>query len=229
MSYALTAQSRTVLGRQAKQVMETGNLPAVVYGNGITPRSISLNRADFRKVLRSAGTSSLIDVTIDKADAVKVLIKEVQVHPITMAPVHADFYQIRMDQELTTEVPLKFIGESPAVKQLAGTLVHSIDALTVTCLPANLPSHIDVDISSLKNFSDVITVGSLAMPTGVKVTEDANVTLATVVAPLTEDQLKKMEDEANADVTSIKTEAEEKKAADEAKKAEEAAASEAAK
>jgi len=229
MTYALAAQSRTALGRQAKQVMETGSIPAVVYGHGTSPRSITVNLSEFRKLLRSAGTSSLIDVAIDGATPVKALIKEVQVHPITMAPVHADLHQIRMDEELTTEVPIVFIGESPAVKGMAGTLVHSIDALEVTCLPADLPHEIQVDISVLATFDDVITIGSLKLPKGVKVTEDPNVTIATVVAPLTEDQLKKLDEEANVDVGAIKTEAEEKKAVEEAKKAEEAAATEASK
>lgn len=209
--------------------METGSIPAIVYGHGIEPKSISLNRSDFRKIMRSAGTSSLIDVTIDGSTSVKALIKEVQVHPITMDPVHADLHQIRMDEEITVEVPLKFVGESPAVKGLAGTLVHSFDALEVTCLPANLPHEIEIDISTLVTFDDVITVGSLKLPAGVKIEEDANVTLATVVAPLTEDQLKKLEESSVGDISAIKTEAEEKKAAEEAKKAEEAAATEASK
>lgn len=229
MPYALTAQSRTVLGRQAKQVMETGNIPAIVYGHGIDPKSISLNSSDFRKIIRTAGTSSLIDVTIDGSTPIKALIKEIQVHPITMVPVHADLHQIRMDEEITVEVPLKFIGESPAVKGLAGTLVHAFDSLEVTCLPANLPHEIEIDISTLVTFDDAITVGSLKLPAGVKIEADDNDTLASVVAPLTEDQLKKLEENAIGDVTAIKTEGEEKKAAEEAKKAEEAAATEASK
>jgi large subunit ribosomal protein L25 len=218
MSYALTVQSRELLGRQAKQVMNTGNIPGVVYGNGIKPQSISLNGSDFRKIYRTAGKSSLIDVTIDSATAIKVLIKEVQVHPITMTAVHADFYQINMTEELTTKVPLKFIGEAPAVKSLAGTLLHPIVAVTITCLPANLPHEIEVDISKLLTFDDVITVGSLTLPPGVKIDDDVNITLAAVVAPMTEEQLLKMDEPTNVDVTSIKTEAEEKRAAEEAKK-----------
>ncbi len=224
MSYTLAAQSRTALGRQAKQVMATGNIPAIMYGHGIESKAIQVNASDFRKLLRNAGTSSLVDVTLDGAAPVKVLLKEVQVHPITMAPVHVDFQQIRMNEELTTEVPLKFVGESKAVKELAGTLVHSFDALTVTCLPADLPHEIVVDLSMLTTFDKAITIASLNLPKGVKIEENPDVTVATVVAPLTDEQLKKLEEMSAADVSTIKTEAEIKKAEGEVDKPDESAA-----
>ena len=225
MSYSITAATRTATGRRAKHVHDTGNVPAVVYGPGIAPISVQVGRSDFRKVYRAAGRSSLIDLALDASSPVKVLIQEVQVNPISMEPYHVDFRQIRMDEELEIEVAIKFIGESLAVKSLAGTLVHPITEIKVKCLPANLPHEIEVDLSVLKTFEDTITIGSLKMPAGVTVIDEASTTVATVVPPLTEEQLKKMEDDAKAmDVTAVKTEAEEKKAADAAKVAEEAAA-----
>lgn len=230
MPYAMTVASRTALGRRAKHVHDTGNIPAVVYGHGIEPKAIQVDRSEFRKIYRKAGMSSLIDLTVDAGAPVKALIQEIQVHPITMDPYHIDFRQIRMDEELVIEVPLKFVGESAAVKGLAGTLVHPIAEVKVKCLPADLPYEIEIDLSALKTFDDVITVATLNVPKGVTVLDDANITIAVVVPPLTEEQLKKMEDEGKtADVTAIKTEAEEKKSVEEAKKAEEAAAVEASK
>ena len=226
----MTAATRTGLGRRAKHIQDSGNIPAVVYGHGIEPKAVQVNRSEFRKLYRQAGTSSLIDLTVDSGSPVKALIQEIQVHPITMDPYHIDFRQIRMDEELTIDVPLKFVGESPAVKGLAGTLVHPIAEIKVKCLPADLPHEIEVDLSLLKTFDDSITVKTLNVPKGVTVLDDANVTIAMVTPPLTEEQLKKMEEEGKtADVTTIKTEAEEKKQAEEAKKAEEAAAAEASK
>jgi len=226
----MTAATRTGLGRRAKHIQDSGNIPAVVYGHGIEPKAVQVNRSEFRKLYRQAGTSSLIDLTVDSGSPVKALIQEIQVHPITMDPYHIDFRQIRMDEELTIDVPLKFVGESPAVKGLAGTLVHPIAEIKVKCLPADLPHEIEVDLSLLKTFDDSITVKTLNVPKGVTVLDDANVTSAMVTPPLTEEQLKKMEEEGKtADVTTIKTEAEEKKQAEEAKKAEEAAAAEASK
>jgi large subunit ribosomal protein L25 len=225
MSYQLTAQSRTDLGRAAKRLHDRGLVPAVVYGAGTDPQSVSVNASEFRQVYRKAGTSSLIDLTVEGGAPVKALIKEVQVFPITMEPFHVDFQRIRMDREMTVEVPLTFVGESKAVKEFAGTLVKSLATIQIRCLPADLPHHIEVDLAPLATFDDMISVGTLPLPKGVTAVTTADVTIATVTPPLTEEQLKKLEEGSGpADVTAIKTEAEEKKAAEEAKKAEEAAA-----
>jgi large subunit ribosomal protein L25 len=219
MTLTLTAATRTDLGRQATKVRNAGRIPAVVYGHGIEPKAISLPTSEFLKLYRDAGTSSIIDVTVDDATAVKALIQEVQLNPLTMKPRHVDLRQIRMDEELTVEVPIEFINESPAVKELAGTLVRPFETLTVTCLPADLPHQIDVDLSTLATFEDVVTVADLVLPKGVKVAQIPTTTIATVTPPMTEEQLKKMEEEGKTDVTAVKTEAEEKKADEEAAKA----------
>ncbi|MFA5185911.1 MAG: 50S ribosomal protein L25 [Patescibacteria group bacterium] len=226
MNYALKAVSRTSLGNRAKTVMEDGAIPAVIYGHGVEPRSVQVTATDFRKVFKAAGSSSLVDLDVDGGQAFKVVIKEVQVNPVTMIPTHIDFHQMRMDEEMTAEVPLTFTGESAAVKQSAGTLIESMDSVTVRCLPGDLPHEIIVDISVLKTFDDSISVSDLAVPKGVTIEDDGNQTVATVAAPLTEEQLKKLEEGEAHDVTAIKTEAEEKKAAEDAKAAEEAKAAE---
>lgn len=224
MSFSLTVVPRTQQGRRAKQVRASGFIPAVLYGPGVKPVAIQLGTSEFVKVYRAAGGSSIVDVSIAGAAPVKALIQDVQLDPLTMRARHVDLRQIRMDQALTIEVPLVFVGESPAVKELAGTFMAGRDHLTVTCLPADLPAHLEVDISALKTFDDVITVATVSLPKGVEIAEDGDVVLASVMAPLTEEQLKKMEAESSMDVTSVKTEAEEKRAEEAAKAAEEAAA-----
>jgi large subunit ribosomal protein L25 len=224
MSIALAAKPRTATGRRAKHVQDHGNIPAVVYGKGVGTKIIEVNRAEFRQVYRKAGTSSLIDLTIEGGDMAKAVVKEVQVDPISLEPYHIDFHQIRMDEVMTAEIPLNFVGESKAVKEFAGTLVKSMDSVEVTCLPADLPHEIEVDLSVLATFEDSITVGSLKLPKGVEITNDPLATIATVTPPLTDEQMKAMEASSAVDVTAIKTEAEEKKEAEAAKKAEEAAA-----
>jgi len=219
MQYTLSATTRTALGRRAHKVLKENFVPAVIYGYGVDPRSIQVSASDFRKLYRQAGSSSLIDLTVDGGPAFKVVVKDVQYNPVSLDLVHVDFHQIRMDEEMTAEVPLKFVGESVAVKHLAGTLVESMDSVTVRCLPANLPHEIEVDISGLATFDDIIKISDLKLPAGVTVEDDANQTVATVVAPLTEEQLKKLEEGETHDVSAIKTEAEEKKAAEEAKAA----------
>ncbi len=229
MPYAISATVRTNLAKRSRDEQKTGRIGAVVYGHGIASQSISVGHSDFVKLLRGAGYSSLIDLTLGDQSPVKVLIKEVQLHPIKVEPVHIDFYQVRMDEELTADIPLKFIGESRAVKEDGGTLIKSLDHVEVRCLPANLPHEIEIDLSVLATFEDAVTVGGLKLPSGVTSVTDGKVTIATVARPLTEEELKKLDEPAVADVTAVKTEGEEKKAAEEAKKAEAAAAEAAAK
>ncbi len=210
-------------GPRAKDEREANRIPGIVYGHGSEAQSIAVPRSEFLKLAKAAGFSSLVDLTIDGVDAGKVLIKEIQMDPILTEPIHVDFYKVRMDEKLTAKVPLKFVGESGAVKNSGGTLVKSMDEVEVECLPADLPHEIEINLSVLNTFEDSITVGTITLPKGVIVKDDVLQTIATVARPLTEDELKKMEEGAPADLSAIKTEGEEKKAEEEAKKAEEAA------
>lgn len=224
MSYTIFAKPRTALGKRARDEREARRVPAVMYGHGIASQALSVPQSEFIKVYRAAGFSSLIDLAIDAQAPVKVLIKDVQLHPLSTEPIHVDFYQVRMDEEITAEVPLKFIGESDAVKTGGGTLVKSMDHIEVTCLPGNLPHEIEVDLSALKTFDDAISIADLKLSENVHVKDEKTLTIATVARPLTEEELKKLEETAVGDIAAVKTEGEEKKAAEEAKKAEEQAA-----
>jgi len=224
MIYALSAKTRTSMGKRSKGELADMRVPAVMYGSGVANQNVSVPRSEFLKVLKQAGYSSLIDITVGETSPVQAVIKEVQVHPLSMEPIHIDFHQVRMDQEMEAMIPLKFIGESNAVKADAGTLIKSLDQVEVRCLPADLPHELEIDLSKLATFEDSITVADIKLPKGVEMATDLNLTIATVSRPLTEDELKKLEENQVGDVTAVKTEAEEKKAADEAKKAEEAAA-----
>ncbi len=216
----LTAKSRTATGRQAKTVRAAGDVPGILYGHGVEPRAFAVPAGEFRKIYAKAGGSALVDVTIDGSAPVKAVIHEVQPHHLTMEPLHIDLYQVRMDEKMTARIPLVFVGESDAVKTLGGSLSKSLDSVEVECLPADLPHELTVDISSLHTFEDDITVADLPLPKGVEVITEGNLTIATVTPPLTEEQLKKMEESQLGDIAAVKTEADEKKAEEEAKAAE---------
>ncbi len=219
MTYAITAKTREQLGKRTAEEQAHVRIPAVLYGQGVESKPISVGRSDFLRLYRDAGSSSLVDVSIGDGAAVKTLIKDVQVHPLSLEPLHIDFYQVRMDKEIEAVVPIKFVGESKAVKMDGGTLVKAMDELEIRCLPANLPHDIEVDLSTLNTFEDSITVASLKLPSGVVALNDANLTVVNVARPLTEDEQKKLEESQIGDVTAIKAETEEKKEAREAEKA----------
>ncbi len=202
MSYLLNAVTRALKG---EKVRAEGILPAVIYGAGGETVSLSLSYVDFEKMYREAGDASLIDISIDGKDAGKVLVHEVQYDPVKGQMIHVDFYRIDMSKPITANVDLKFIGEAPAVKELGGTLVHSINEIEIKCLPKDLVSHIDIDVTTLKTFDDTIKVKDLVLPTGfavVSLHEDD--VLAVVTPALTEEQIKAMEEESKtADISKI--------------------------
>lgn len=213
---SLAAKTREITGKRVKDVRAAGDVPAVLYGHGVNARTLAVPASEFRKVYAKAGSSSLVDVTIDGGTSVKAIIHEVQPNPLTMQPIHVDFHQVRMDEKMTARIPLVFMGESDAVKTLGGSLMKSLDSVEVECLPADLPHELTVDISTLKTFEDDITVASLPLPKGVEVVTEGHLTIASVTPPLTAEQLAKMEESQVGDVSAVKAAADEKKAEAEA-------------
>lgn len=202
-SIKLDAQSRTVVGKKVQTLRDQGVIPAVIYGHGTEPQSVSVTLPVFEKVYREAGESSLIDLSIDNAGAVKTLIQEVQVDPVTNRVVHVDFYAVTMTEKLTATIPLKFVGEPKAVKELGGTLVKNISEVEVKCLPSDLVHEIEVDLSPLATFEDAITIGNLIVPKGIELLGTLDTTVAMVAPPITEAQLKALEEKPIEDVSAV--------------------------
>src|SRR3990172_1014922 len=137
-SISLKATVRTKSGHKAVDLRKAGKLPAVTYGHGLRPVSIEVDLRAFEKAYAKAGTSTVIQLEMD-SDTKNVVIHDVQYHPVKGFAIHADFYQVRMDEKIKAEVPLKFVGVSTAVKDLGGILVKAMDKLEVEALPQDLP------------------------------------------------------------------------------------------
>ena len=178
----LSAKIRKDLGKKVKQARKKGIIPAVLYGPKIENVSLEIDLKEFEKVYREAGESSLIQLQVDKKDFL-VLIHAVEIDAISQKPIHIDFYQPRLDEEITATVPLVFEGVSLAVKDLGGTLVKNIHELEVKALPQNLPHEIKVDIGSLGTFEDDISIKDLAVPEGVKILKEQDETVVFVAEP----------------------------------------------
>ncbi len=195
-SYKICAKEREITGKKVKKLRKNGEIPAVIYGRGQKPQSLTLNSIEFSKIYGEAGSSSLIDLSISDKPAVKVLSHEPDLNPVTGASIHVDFYRVRMDEKIKTEIPLEFIGESEAVTQLDGSLVTNRDNVEVECLPADLIPNIEVDISTLKTFEDSICVKDLKVPTALEVITDAEEVVASVEEPRSEEELAELEESA---------------------------------
>jgi large subunit ribosomal protein L25 len=182
-------------------------IPSIVYGPEIDPISISVQYQDFIKLLAEAGESSLINCEIEGvSEPIVVLIQDIQHDPVKGKVTHVDFRQIKLGENLETPIVLAFVGESDAVKSAGGTLIRSLDEVNVKCLPRHLVSHIDVDLSKLASFDDIIHIGDLVLPEGITITDDPKTVVAKVSAPLTDEQIKAMEEEGAKGVESVQVE-----------------------
>lgn len=187
--FTLQIEPRQTNGKHNKRLRRAGVMPAVLYGKNVPAVSLQLNMQEFVKVFRLAGTSSLVTLSGAGKTPVKVLMRQMKLDPVTLHPQHIDFYQINMKEKIRTEVPLEFVGASPAVEDLDGKLVHSLDSVEVECLPDDLVPHIEVDISSLAEFDQAIHVKDLVIPAGIEVLTDADLVITVVQAPISEEEL----------------------------------------
>jgi large subunit ribosomal protein L25 len=172
---------------------------------------VSIEAIPFEKIFRSAGQSTLIDLTIGDAKPVKVLIQDTQINPLTDKIIHVDFRQVKMSEKINAEILLKFIGDAKAVKELGGMLVKNMDKIKVKCLPDSLVHEIEVDISSLDTFEKTIYVRDLKVPAAIEVLEHANEPVVNVAPPRSEEELKSLEEKVEMKVEDVKVETEEKK------------------
>ena len=213
----LKAQIREMLGKKVKQLRTIGLIPVVLYGKGFKNVNLTVDTKALDKVLQKAGTSTIVDLEIEGGENHKILIHEPQRDAVTSNILHVDFYKVNMSQTIHTEIPLSFVGVSPAVADLEGNLITNKDALEVECLPGELVSEIEVDISKLVTFEDLIKVSDLNIPSGIEVQAEPEEIIAQVTAPRSEEELEEMESEAAADtekagIENIEAEAEKDKA-----------------
>jgi large subunit ribosomal protein L25 len=180
---SLAARPREVTGKAVKKLRSAGQLPAVVYGHGVDSTNVTLDAHEFDLLRKHAGPNALIDLSVDGKKADPVLIHAVQIHPVNRRPLHADLFLVRMTEELTVDVRLVPIGESPAVTQLNGTLLHPTEHVRVKALPDHLPQSIEYPIDSLVDFDAAIHVRDLSIPDDVTLLTDPDEVIAKVQAP----------------------------------------------
>ncbi len=161
----LTATKRD-LKEDVGALRKSGKIPAVFYGPKEKSTPITVLTKDFIKAFKKAGESSVI-VLKEGNDEHETLIYDVDVHPITGAPRHADFYVIEKGKKVKVHVPLVYEGVSPAVKDLAGILVKVLRELEIEAAPKDLPHEVKVDISSLVELSSVIMAKDIKLPANI--------------------------------------------------------------
>ncbi len=159
---SLKAQEREVLGKKVKTLRREGILPAHVFGNKVDTEHVSVPMKDFMLIYNQAGETGLIDLKIGDEKVRPVLIREVQYDPVKGLPLHIDFYQVNLKEKVTVPVPIVLVGEEPESVHMGETIVlQNLSEVEVEALPTDLVENIEVNIESLKNVDDAITVADL--------------------------------------------------------------------
>ncbi len=175
----------------ARRSRAAGMVPGVVYGRGMEPIAIEVNRREFVTALQTdAGLNVLLDLQVN-GDNVLTLARDLQRDPVRGTLLHADFVKVDLTQEVEVDVPINVVGESPGVKE-GGVLEHPLFTLHVRCLPNKVPESIDADISAL-NIGDSLRVVDLAENPDFTILNDPELPVATVAAPISEEELEAME------------------------------------
>ncbi len=203
VTHSIKAETRDLATKAAKQLRREGIVPAVVYGNVKENQHLALNEREFSKLFHQTGYSTLINLVVDADKPVKVLIQDLQINPVRGEVTHIDFFAVNMKEKLTTEVPLEFVGVAAAVDVLGGTLITVKNEVEVECLPDDLPQSLNVDITSLATFDDVIRVSDIVAPEGVTILGEAEEVVASISEPMSEEELAALDE---APATEVETE-----------------------
>ncbi len=193
----LAVQKRKTLGRQVKKLRAQGILPANIYGKKIKSTAVQVDLKDLEKVYKEIGETGVVELKVKGEKKVRpVLIHNLQLHPVTDLPLHADFHQISLKEKTRLEVPVELIGEAPAEKEELGILVTLLDSLEVEALPTEFPGKLEVDISNLKEIGDSVRVSDLKVDRKkVKILASENEIVAKI-EPLAKEEAPPPEEEA---------------------------------
>jgi len=184
----LAAEQRQITGKKVATLRRAGRLPAVVYGHGIESSNVSVDTHEFEQLRRHTGPNALVDLSVDGNKAQPVLVHAVQVHPVNRRPLHVDLFLVRMTEELIVDVPLVATGESLAVTQHGGTLLHPTESVRVRALPDHLPQSIEYSVEALVDFDTSIFVRDLVVPSDVTLLTDGDEIIAKVQQPRVEEE-----------------------------------------
>ena len=192
----ITLEPRDKVGsKQNHKLRAEGRTPGVVYGHGAEAQTVAADSRELDKLYAVAGGSKIIGLKVGDARAKNALIHDVQKDARTGSLIHADFYLVRMDEKIKTEIPLHFVGESTAVYQQEGTMIQPLQAVEIEALPADLPESFEVDISVLDDFDKTITVADLKAPEGVEILTPAEELIAKVEPPRSDEELEELDAE----------------------------------
>ncbi|CAN5605239.1 50S ribosomal protein L25/general stress protein Ctc [soil metagenome] len=188
----LMAERRRGTGKGiARRARAAGKVPGIVYGRGMDPVAVQVDRRDLVTALQTdAGMNVLLDIQVD-GDTTLAFMRELQRDPVRGTLLHADFVKVDRSQEIEIEVPVHLVGDPRGVRE-GGALEHQLFTVHVRCLPGNVPESVDADISHL-GVGESLKVGELSGGHDFEILNDPEVVVALIAAPVSEEELEAME------------------------------------
>ena len=182
----LKVAPRDVLGKKVKALRRQGVTPANIYGSHVESQSIQVVTEELRHVIKTAGRNDIVYLRLDGDEPRPTFLRDIQQNPVTDAVLHVDFLQISLREKVKADVPLHLVGLAPAVDTLGGILMHGLDHVSVEALPTEVPSFIEVDVTSLAEINQALHVSDVQVPDGVTILTDVEQVIAKVAPPAVE-------------------------------------------
>lgn len=166
----------------ARKLRSKGGVPAVLYGHGEQPRSLSVNAHDLGLLIGSISVeNTIVRLDIEGEGPQDVLLREVQMHAYKPEVLHVDFFHVNARETLHVKIPVRLTGTPVGVHTDGGVLDQILYDLDVECLPRNIPDAVEIDVSNL-GLGEQVRVGEIPAREGVKFLQDADLPIASIVA-----------------------------------------------
>lgn len=170
----------------AKKLRAAGKVPAVVYGKKVESLPVTVQEKEIWQILRTEA-NAVITMEIENEGSHPVMVYEVQKDPISNRLLHIDFHQIDLTEKIRTQVALEVIGEAIGVREEGGVLQYGTFEVEVRCLPGDVPSSIEIDVSELQ-IGDSLTVADLTVSEEIEIMSEPTETVVSVLAPQQEEE-----------------------------------------
>ena len=166
----------------ARSLRREGRVPAVIYGHGREPKSLSINTRDLEKLLEHiSAENTVIDLDLDGTNS-RTLIREIQRHPFKRQILHVDFQELVAGEKVIVRLPILLMGVPDGVRMDGGILDQTLRELEVEVDPSNIPNHVEVDVTKMVIGSS-LHVSDITLPEGVEIVGDDEASIAVVSAP----------------------------------------------
>lgn len=194
--HTLKASPRKTIGRKVKSIRSQGLIPANVFGRDLKSCSIQIKAADFSKLHKEVGESTLVYLAIDSEKEDRpVMVHEIALHPVTGQILHVDFHQVNLKEKTVANVVIKLTGEAPAEKDKQGILVQQLSELEIEALPTDMPESVEVSVTSLAAEGDTVLVKDVKLPAKLTVKTDPEA-IVVKIEPLAKEEPKEVPVEA---------------------------------